>query len=66
ASFEDFLAESPGLLDKQLLARHYSAQTMWSETARRRWVAPDLTRLTCGTTLQSRLRPVRLPIARRI
>ncbi len=42
ASFDDFIAENPALLDRHLLDRHYSSDTLWSEAARRRWIEPDL------------------------
>jgi hypothetical protein len=42
AGFAGFAASNPGLLDKRLLSRHYSARTLASAAARRGWVEPDL------------------------
>lgn len=41
-SFDEFIAGNEGLLDKQLLTRHYSAERLWSEAARTQWAEPDL------------------------
>ncbi len=40
-TFDEFIEESPGLLDKHLLQRHYLPSTLSSEAARRHWVDPD-------------------------
>jgi hypothetical protein len=45
ASFDEFIAENPGLLDRQLLTGHYSSEVLWSDAARERWTEPDLRRL---------------------
>lgn len=42
ASFEEFIAGNEGLLDRQLLSRHYSDKRLWSEAARAEWAEPDL------------------------
>jgi hypothetical protein len=42
ASFDEFIAENPGLLDRSLLGRHYSSELIRSARARARWVEPDL------------------------
>ncbi|HLW96060.1 MAG TPA: hypothetical protein VKS25_11845 [Solirubrobacteraceae bacterium] len=42
ASFDDFIAAYPALLNKDLLARHYSAELLSSEQARVGWVDPDV------------------------
>jgi hypothetical protein len=42
ASFDEFIARNPGLLDRSLLDRHYSAGLLWSAPARVRWTTPDL------------------------
>lgn len=42
AGFAVFAANSPALLDKRLLSRHYSARALASAAARSGWVAPDL------------------------
>ena len=42
-SFPAFLAAHPALLDKRLLARHYSAALLSAAAARTGWVDPDLT-----------------------
>jgi len=42
ASFDEFIARHPGLLDRSLLERHYSAGLLWSAPARARWTNPDL------------------------
>jgi hypothetical protein len=41
-SFDGFIADNPGLLDRHLLARHYSAQLIASDGARAAWAEPDL------------------------
>jgi hypothetical protein len=40
--FDSFAARYPALLDKALLARHYTAATLGSDRARSGWVPPDL------------------------
>ena len=40
--FDGFLAGFPGLLDKRLLAGHYSNARLASAEARQAWVEPDL------------------------
>lgn len=42
AGFAAFAAANPGLLDKRLLSRHYSARALASVAARSGWVEPDL------------------------
>lgn len=42
ASFDDFLATFPMLLDKDLPYRHWRRETMASPAARAGWVEPDL------------------------
>lgn len=42
ASFDDFLAHSPRLLDTSLIGRHYRSDTLATERARREWLEPDL------------------------
>ncbi len=42
ASFEAFLARNEGLLDRQLLAGHFSAATLSDPSSRSDWVQPDL------------------------
>lgn len=42
ASFDEFIAENRGLLDRRLLDRHYSAEVLWSDAARKRWIEPNL------------------------
>jgi hypothetical protein len=41
-SFETFLARNEGLLDRQLLAGHFSAATLSDPASQAGWVAPDL------------------------
>src|SRR5690348_13508611 len=41
-TFDEFLAANAGLLDRRLLARHYSDKLISSERARRHWTEPDL------------------------
>ncbi len=45
ATFEEFIGESPELMDRQLLERHYSQQLIAGERARSEPVAPDLLKL---------------------
>jgi hypothetical protein len=40
--FESFISHNPGLLDRSVLARHYSAAVLGSESARNSFAAPDL------------------------
>ena len=40
--FAQFADANPRLFDKNLINLHYSAETLWSEDARRDWVEPDL------------------------
>jgi len=40
-SFDDFVAGAPALLDKRLLARHYTPSVLASAAARTGWVPPD-------------------------
>jgi hypothetical protein len=40
--FDSFAQRSPALLDKRLLARHYSARVLASAAARTGWAEPDL------------------------
>jgi hypothetical protein len=40
--FDDLLTAHPVLLDKEALRRHYSAETLGSDVARRDYVAPDV------------------------
>jgi hypothetical protein len=42
ADFVSFAENNPALLDKRLLARHYSARLLASPAARTGWVEPDL------------------------
>jgi hypothetical protein len=42
ASFDDFIAAFPHLLDKDLPYRHWRRETMGNATARATWVEPDL------------------------
>jgi hypothetical protein len=44
-SFDEFIAENPGLLDRHLLERHYSRELLGSAGARQSWTEPDLIRL---------------------
>jgi hemerythrin len=44
-SFDQFIADSPGLLDRHLLDRHYSPELLSSAEARTRWAQPDLRQL---------------------
>jgi hypothetical protein len=47
-SFDDFIAHHRPLLDRQLLARHYSRELIASPEARTKWVEPDLAELPAG------------------
>ena len=40
--FEAFLDAFPLLRDSSIAGRHWSETSLWSDEARRRWVAPDL------------------------
>ena len=42
ATFDEFIAAYPALLDKRLLTHHYRATTLASPAARSGWVPPDL------------------------
>lgn len=42
ADFASFADRYPALLDKRLLARHYTARTLASRAARNGWAEPDL------------------------
>jgi hypothetical protein len=42
ATFDDFIATCPALLDRHLLDRHYSLELLTSASARRHWTIPDL------------------------
>jgi hypothetical protein len=42
ADFASFADRYPALLDKRLLARHYTARTLASPAARTGWAEPDL------------------------
>ena len=41
-SFDEFIADNGGLLDRHLLSRHYSDGLIFSDAARAGWVDPDL------------------------
>ena len=41
-SFDEFIAENRGLLDRRLLDAHYSPELISSPRARIRWTEPDL------------------------
>jgi len=41
-NFEEFLDESPQLLDKSLPFRHWARETLMNDLARSQWVPPDL------------------------
>lgn len=47
-SFDDFIAQHPGLLDRSLLTRHYSRELLGSPQARQSWTEPDLRPLPVG------------------
>ncbi len=42
SDFDAFIGRYPALLDKTLLARHYSQAVLGSASARAHWVSPDL------------------------
>ena len=44
-SFDAFIAANPGLLERDLLSRHYSQKLISSREARFGWVRPDLREL---------------------
>jgi hypothetical protein len=44
-TFEGFLADNPGLLDRSLLERHYTRDLLFSDDARSGWIEPDLREL---------------------
>jgi hypothetical protein len=41
-SFDEFIAGNSGLLDRQLMERHYSRELIASHGARAAWTEPDL------------------------
>jgi hypothetical protein len=41
-SFDKFIAENPGLLERRLLDQHYSRELIGSHRARAQWTEPDL------------------------
>lgn len=42
ASADDFIDRNPVLLDSEIMLSHYSADLLFSDDARARWVEPDL------------------------
>lgn len=42
ASADDFIAHNPVLLDSKIMLSHYSAEVLFSEEARARFVQPDI------------------------
>jgi hypothetical protein len=42
STFDEFVSENPGLLDRRLLERHYSRELLFSDGARSGWIEPDL------------------------
>jgi hypothetical protein len=42
SDFERFIAAYPQLLDKELPARHWRRETLYSDAARAAWVEPDI------------------------
>ena len=46
-SFSEFAANSQPLLDSKVMLTHYSAEALFSEHARARFVAPDLQAIPC-------------------
>jgi hypothetical protein len=42
ATFDAFAARAPHLLDKDLWARHWTRERLFSDEARARWLPPDL------------------------
>jgi hypothetical protein len=48
-AFDEFLARFPGLLDRGLLKRHFSAELLATPAARATWVDPDLRPLPART-----------------
>lgn len=48
-SAEDFLEANPRLLDRDILLAHYSAERLFSEEARARFVEPDLEPIPLGS-----------------
>ena len=42
ASADDFIAHNPILLDSKIMLSHYSAEVLFSEEARARFVQPDI------------------------
>jgi hypothetical protein len=49
--FEAFLGACPGLLDKELIRRHYSAERLGSADARAGFIEPDLIPLDAHATI---------------
>ncbi|MCM2258796.1 MAG: hypothetical protein NDJ94_24440, partial [Vicinamibacteria bacterium] len=47
-AFDQFVARAPHLLDKDLWAKHWSRERLFSDEARERWVEPDLEPLGSG------------------
>src|SRR5262249_7415984 len=47
--FEQFIAAYPQLLDKELPARHWRRETLYSVAARAAWVEPDIVALPRDT-----------------
>jgi hypothetical protein len=41
-TFDEFLAENPGLLDRSLLERHYTRDLLFSQSARATWIEPNI------------------------
>ena len=49
--FDAFVRRYPRLLDKRLISHHYTSDTLGSATARREWVAPDLSPFPWGARI---------------
>jgi len=49
-SFEGWIERHPGLLDRQLLLKHYSKERLDSAEARGGWLEPDLLPFSCAKT----------------
>jgi hypothetical protein len=41
-SFETFMTNNPEMLDSKIMLTHYSAEVLFSDDARARFVEPDL------------------------
>ena len=41
-SADAFIQDNPPLLDSRIMLSHYSAETLFSDQARRAWIEPDL------------------------